>query len=312
MPVGGMRQGWSAGAGADLVVRNAKIHTGDPARPAASAVAITDGVFTAVGDDADRRPAHRPRHSRRGRAGSPGDPGLNDSHPARHPGAGPELSPRAALGRGTVPPALWPCSGSRPACTPRTGSGSGWLEGWTRRAVRRAPHADRSPELNAAAPDTPVFVLHLYQSALINRAAVAGRRVSPGTRRSLRGGQIVRDREGEPTGVSPRRARARPILYSTLAQGPGSSPPSRQIGIDPALPAGAAQPLRPDLRDRRRRRLPELPRQLRRPSRACERGELTLRIAYHLFPQTAGQELADLTPLDRDGQPRRRRRVAPG
>ena len=27
-------------------------------------------------------------------------------------------------------------------------------------------------ELNAAAPDTPVFVLHLYQSALLNRAAV--------------------------------------------------------------------------------------------------------------------------------------------
>ena len=36
---------------ADVVVRNAKIVTGDPARPRASAVAITGGRITKVADD---------------------------------------------------------------------------------------------------------------------------------------------------------------------------------------------------------------------------------------------------------------------
>ena len=36
---------------ADVVVRNAKISTGDPARPRASAVAITGGRITKVADD---------------------------------------------------------------------------------------------------------------------------------------------------------------------------------------------------------------------------------------------------------------------
>jgi predicted amidohydrolase YtcJ len=36
---------------ADVVVRNAKIATGDPARPLASAIAITGGHITKVADD---------------------------------------------------------------------------------------------------------------------------------------------------------------------------------------------------------------------------------------------------------------------
>ena len=36
---------------ADVVVRNARIYTGDPARPHASAVAITGGRITKVGQD---------------------------------------------------------------------------------------------------------------------------------------------------------------------------------------------------------------------------------------------------------------------
>jgi predicted amidohydrolase YtcJ len=65
---------------ADLVVRNARIHTGDPRRPSASSVAITDGVFTAVGDGetvaADIGPATRVVDA----LGRRVIPGLNDSH----------------------------------------------------------------------------------------------------------------------------------------------------------------------------------------------------------------------------------------
>ncbi|WP_369264362.1 DUF1275 family protein [Streptomyces sp. R35] len=50
MPVGGLVPRVTDNA-AELVVRNAKIHTGDPVRPQAEAIAIRDGVITVVGDD---------------------------------------------------------------------------------------------------------------------------------------------------------------------------------------------------------------------------------------------------------------------
>lgn len=73
-------------------------------------------------------------------------------------------------------------------------------------------------ELNAAAPDTPVFVLHLYQAALMNRAALKAAAYTKDTP-DPRGGQIVRGRDGEPTGML-LAAPSALILYSTLAAAP--------------------------------------------------------------------------------------------
>ncbi|MFC6987494.1 amidohydrolase family protein [Streptomyces cirratus] len=90
------------------------------------------------------------------------------------------------------------------------------MGGWTAEqfAERRMPTV---AELNAAAPDTPVFVLHLYQSALMNRRRPGGR-VHPRDP-DPRGGQIVRNRDGEPNGVL-LAAPSALILYSTLAKAP--------------------------------------------------------------------------------------------
>ena len=52
MPVEGIRPSDGVAQPAELVIRNGRIHTGEAAVPAASAVAIRDGRFTAVGDDA--------------------------------------------------------------------------------------------------------------------------------------------------------------------------------------------------------------------------------------------------------------------
>ncbi|WP_019065317.1 hypothetical protein [Streptomyces prunicolor] len=52
MPVGGLVAP-ATGHAADPVVRNAKIHTGDPVRLQAGAVAARDGVVMFVGDDND-------------------------------------------------------------------------------------------------------------------------------------------------------------------------------------------------------------------------------------------------------------------
>ncbi|WP_245687280.1 amidohydrolase family protein, partial [Streptacidiphilus griseoplanus] len=161
--------------------------------------------------------------------------------------------------------------------------------GWSAEqfAERRLP---TPAELNAAAPDTPVFVLHLYQSAILNRAALKAVGYTRDTP-DPRGGQLVRDRNGDPNGML-LAAPSALILYSTLAKAPlldsGEQKTStlhflrelNRFGLTSAIDAAGGFQNFPDNYST----VTELARE----------GRLSLRIAYHLFPQTAGQELDDL------------------
>src|SRR5204863_3623901 len=93
--------------------------------------------------------------------------------------------------------------------------------GWTefQFAERRMPTLD---EINAVSPDTPVFVLHLYDRAMLNRAAL---RAVGYTKDTLDppGGEIQRDKQGNPTGLLVARPNAN-ILYAALAKGPKLAP----------------------------------------------------------------------------------------
>ena len=81
MPVGGVRHATnSSEVPADVVVRNARVFTGDPARPAATATAIRDGVFVAIGDDHDVAPYVGPATRVFDAINRRVIPGLNDSH----------------------------------------------------------------------------------------------------------------------------------------------------------------------------------------------------------------------------------------
>src|SRR3954454_3924862 len=82
----------------------------------------------------------------------------------------------------------------------------GWSE--FQFAERRMPTLD---EINAAAPDTPVFVLHLYDRALLNRAALRAVGYTRDTPEPP-GGTIERDRSGNPTGLLIARPNAL-VLY---------------------------------------------------------------------------------------------------
>ena len=73
-------------------------------------------------------------------------------------------------------------------------------------------------ELNKTVPDTPPFVLHLYDRALLNRAALKVLGYTSKTP-APPGGEIEVDGGGNPTGVLIARPNAM-ILYSTLAKGP--------------------------------------------------------------------------------------------
>jgi predicted amidohydrolase YtcJ len=82
-------------------------------------------------------------------------------------------------------------------------------------------------EINAAAPETPVFILHLYDRALLNRAALRAVGYTR-TRPTRRAGLIERDASGEPTGLLLAKPNAL-ILYATLAAGPKLPPDLQKL-----------------------------------------------------------------------------------
>ncbi|MET9474493.1 amidohydrolase [Streptomyces sp. NPDC002922] len=272
---------------ADIVVRNAKIYTGDPVHPQASAVAIKDGKVTVVGDDKDVAPLVSARTRVVDALGHRVIPGLNDSHVHVIRGG---LNYVLELRWDGVPTLRQALAMLREQAA-RTPKGQ-WVRvvgGWSadQFAEKRLPTL---AELNAAAPDTPVFVLHLYQSALMNRAALKAAGYTKSTP-APKGGQLVRGRDGEPTGML-LAAPSALILYSTLAaaptlQGEDLKTSTRhffrelnRFGLTSAIDAAGGFQNFPD--------------NYGAVIDLAKAGQLSLRIAYHLFPQTPGQEIDDL------------------
>ncbi|CAM5455296.1 putative N-substituted formamide deformylase [Streptomyces afghaniensis 772] [Streptomyces afghaniensis] len=287
MPVGGLTPQATDDA-ADLIVRNAKVHTGDPSRPQAEALAIRAGVITVVGDDTDVAPQTGPGTKVVNGLGRRMIPGLNDAHLHVIRGG---LNYVLELRWDGVPTLREGLAMLREQAA-RTPKGQ-WVRvvgGWSAEqfAERRLPTV---AELNAAAPDTPVFVLHLYQAAVLNRAALKAAGFTRDTPEPG-GGQIVRGRDGEPTGML-LAAPSALVLYSTLAKAPVLQGEDRKtstrhflrelnrFGLTSAIDAAGGFQNFPDNYST----VVEL----------AEAGQLSVRIAYHLFPQTAGQEIDDLT-----------------
>lgn len=146
-------------------------------------------------------------------------------------------------------------------------------------------------ELNVAAPDTPVFILHLYDRALLNGAAV---RVCGFTKDTPNppGGEILRDAQGNPTGCLIAKPNAT-ILYATLAKGP-KLPLEYQVnstrhfmrelnrlGLTGLIDAGGG--------------FQSYPEDYQVVQQLANEKLLTLRIAYNLFPQRPKGEAEDFS-----------------
>lgn len=162
----------------------------------------------------------------------------------------------------------------------------GWNE-WQFKERRMPSFA----ELNAAAPETPVFVLHLYDCAMLNAAAVRVLGMDANTPNPP-GGLIARDSQGNPTGLLIAEPNAM-ILYSTIAKAP-------KLGFDDQLNSS-----RHFMREMNRFGVTSVsdagggwqnyPEDYAVIQQLAKNGEMTLRIAYSLFAQNAGGELADYT-----------------
>ncbi|MBD0688217.1 amidohydrolase [Streptomyces sp. CBMA123] len=286
MPVAGLRPGLGDDR-ADLVVRNARIHTGDRRRPTASALTVHGGRIGVVGDDRDVAPYLGPDTVVVDAQYRRVVPGLNDSHCHVVRGG---LHFVLELRWDGVPSLAVGLRMLREQAA-RTPAGQ-WVRvagGWSVETV--AEHRLPSPaELNAAAPDTPVIITHLYQSAVLNRAALRAAGITRDSPNPA-GGQIVRGHDGEPTGMLI-AAPAAGLLYATIAKAPV---------LNPALQKASTAHF---LRELNRFGLTSLvdgaggfqdfPSGYTAVTELAAAQELTVRIAYHLFPQTLGQEVEDL------------------
>ncbi len=270
---------------ADTILQNGKIAT-NSVPSFVEAIAIQDGKISATGKNDEimrlRGPATRVIDAK----GRTVIPGLNDSH--MHP-------IRAGLNynmelRWDGVPSLADALRMLKEQAARTPAPQ-WVRvvgGWTELqfAERRMPTLD---EINAVAPDTPVFVLHLYDRALLNGAALRAVGYTKDTP-APPAGEIQHDKNGNPTGLLLAKPNAN-ILYSTLAKGPKLSHADQlnssrlffrelnRFGVTSAVDAGGGFQNYPDDY--------EVVNELHR------NGELSVRLAYNLFTQKPKQELAD-------------------
>jgi hypothetical protein len=271
---------------ADLILTNGRFHTLQKIKPTASAVAIRDGRFLVVGATRDVMAHRGPKTKVIELAGRTVIPGLNDSH--IHPIRG-GLNYNMEL-RWDGVPSLADALRMLKEQAKRTPPPQ-WVRvvgGWTefQFSERRMPTLD---EINLAAPDTPVFVLHLYDRAFLNGAALRAVGYTKDTPEPP-GGAIQRDKQGNPTGLLIARPNAN-ILYSTLAKGPRLSHEDQinstrhfmrelnRFGVASAIDAGGG--------------FQNYPGDYEVIDELHKRGELTLRLAYNLFTQKPKQELVD-------------------
>src|ERR1700741_5184945 len=270
----------------DLILHRGLFTTLDRSNPTASAGAIKDGVFTAVGHDNDVMKLAGPSTRIIDLKGRRVLPGLIDNHlhiirgglnfnlELRWDGVRSLADAMAMLKR-------------QVAITPAPQ----WVRvvgGFTEHqfAEKRLPTLD---EINALAPDTPVFLLHLYDRALLNAAALRAVGYTKDTPEPP-GGQIVRDPRGTPVGLLLARPNAG-ILYATLAKGP-KLPPEYQLnstrhfmrelnrlGVTGAIDAGGGFQNYPD--------------DYAVIQQLEQERQLTIRLAYNLFTQKPKAEKQD-------------------
>ena len=271
---------------ADLILHRGLFTTLACAHPTATAVAIRDGRFLAVGGDKEVMPLAGPNTKVIDLKGRRVLPGLIDNHlhiirgglnfnmELRWDGVRSLADAMSMLKRqvAVTPPPQW------------VRVVGGFSE--HQFAEKRLPTI---AELNAVAPETPVFLLHLYDRAILNAAALRAVGYTKHTPNPP-GGEVVRGPDGTPTGLLLAKPNAG-ILYATLARGP-KLPFDYQLnstrhfmhelnrlGVTGAIDAGGG--------------FQNYPEDYAVVQKLADEGQLTIRLAYNLFTQKPNQEKED-------------------
>src|SRR5258707_3559756 len=282
----GSAEAQSATTAPDLILHNGKITTLDRQNPEAQAVAIRDGRFVAAGTDRELMAQAGPATKQIDLRGRRVIPGLIDSHMHIIRGG---LNYNMEL-RWDGVRSLADAMRMLKQQIDRTPAPQ-WVRvvgGFTEHqfAEKRLPTI---AELNEVAPDTPVFLLHLYDRAILNAAALRAAGYTKDTPNPP-GGEIVRAADGTPTGLLLARPNAG-ILYATLGKGP-KLPFEYQLnstrhfmrelnrlGVTGAIDAGGGSQ--------------NYPEDYAVIEKLAAAGELTIRLAYNLFTQKPNSEKDD-------------------
>src|SRR5882672_4455708 len=273
---------------ADTVITNARIATLNPRQPSAEAIAIKGERIVAVGSAADIE-AYKGTNTRVIDAGRRAViPGINDAHThfirggltytneVRWDGV-PSLAEglrRVREQAKRTPPPHW------------VQVIGGWT--WAQFAEKRFPTID---EINAATGDTPCMIMHLYDRAWLNRAAIrvlGWEKESP----KLFGGYVERDAGGNATGLV-MSTTSLASLVSVWLRVPRLSPEEQvistrhfmrehnRLGVTSLIDAGGGGQNYPD--------------NYAAIAKLAADGQMTLRIGYSLFAQAPGKELDNYT-----------------
>jgi predicted amidohydrolase YtcJ len=274
----------SAPDAADLIVINAKVHTMNVTQPTASAFAVRDGLFLAVGSNAEMTTLRGESTRAIDAGGRTVIPGLNDSHlHAIRAGRFYNLELRwdgvESLERGLQ------MIREQAARTPE-GQWVRVIGGWSPYQF----HEKRMPtivELNNAAPSTPVLVLFLYSQALVNRAGVVALGLTPESKPPEGGRYEFVEDGGAILHADPNPA----ILYTTIARLPSLKPDEQinstqhffrelnRLGVTSVVdPGGGGH---------------AYPADYAATNALATEPKFPVRIASYLFAQKAGSELAD-------------------
>ncbi len=286
VPLTGVAKAETTGS-ADWIYINGKVSTFDATRPAATAIAIRGEIILAVGTDSEILQLKGPNTRVVDLGQRRVIPGLIDSHmhfvrgslsynlDVRWDGV-PSLKIALQLLKeqaGRTPPGQW------------VRVGGGWSE--FQFEERRPPTI---AELNAAAPETPVFVLYFYDMAFINRVGMKVLGIDARTK-PLPGGLIQKGADGEPTGIliaHPFPATiTEPLLRMPPLHPADASNSVRQfmlelnrLGVTSVVdPGGIGQPF---------------PAMYKTLESLAAAKLLTVRVAMYLLPQDSGHELDDL------------------
>lgn len=270
----------------DLILFNGKITTLDSKHPEVSAIGIKNGRVASLGSDEEikKLASHHTKQIdlKKKRA----IPGLNDSHLHLIRGG---LNYNMELRWDGVPSLAYALEMLKKQV--RITPPPQWVRvigGWSefQFAEKRMPTLE---EINAISSDTPVFILHLYDRAILNAAALRAIGYTKETPDPI-GGRIERDKNGNPTGILIAEPNAM-ILYSTLAKGPklnlGDQINStrhfmrelNRLGLTSCIDAGGG--------------FQNYPEDYQVIEELHKNEQLTIRIAYNLFTQKPGNELLD-------------------
>lgn len=183
-------------AQADLILTNGRVHTADPARPRAQAIAIKGDRITFVGSAREAAALRGSSTRVVDLAGRTVLPGLIDAH-GHLTGLGSALRSVDLVGTRTYDEVI-----ERVRQRAARSAAASWIRGrgWDQNdwGDTRFPTHDA---LSRAVPDHPVVLERIDGHALIANAKAMQLAGVTSTTRDPEGGRILRDANGEPTGV---------------------------------------------------------------------------------------------------------------